>query len=114
LTREVLLSGKRLVKEQVLLELLQDQELIIQAESMTTEEVNSEMLREMEETQYQILLVQDSTQHWIILVKKDLSIIWEADTSFLLQWTHQDQALITVTQVTVDLNTLWDTDQING
>jgi len=85
LTREVLLSGKRLVKEQVLLELLQDQELTIQAESMTTEEVNSEMLPEMEETQYQILLVQDSTQHWIILVKKDLSIIWEADTSFLLQ-----------------------------
>lgn len=74
--------ARKLVKEQEPLVQHLDQAPTIRTGSMTTEEVNSVMLQEMDETQ-SLITLQDlgSTQLWTTLEKKVRNTIWEAGTS---------------------------------
>lgn len=75
---------KKLVREQVLQELHQVLEPITLMEvRLTTEGQNLVTQLEMGEILYQIHQAQASILLWTTLGEKELSLIWEADTSYL-------------------------------
>jgi hypothetical protein len=84
LIKEALHLVKKLVREQVQQGLLQAQGPITQMEAhLTTEGQNLETQLEMGEILYQIHQAQASILLWTTLGEKELSLIWEADTSYL-------------------------------